>query len=211
VPLITDLLTARVVDLFNVSYEILLQIFQRYFAHTEETDAQLKALADATVGLMVRVIEPLGDVITGLPAGPGYEGRTAGPSFELFYESDYLMPHREAAWALLTERLDEAARLCDQLASGNGQPFAGQLRPVFAAMWEISQTLAAHLPTGSAHRRAAAPKGPRPPEPQQTRRPHQRHRCPDQMRRSASPSTSKTPLPPAGPAVDELRLRSVVL
>jgi hypothetical protein len=160
VPLITDLLTARVVDLFNVSYEILLQIFQRYFAHTDETDAQLKALADATVGLMVQVIEPLGDLITALPAGPGYEGRTAGPSFELFYESDYLMPHREAAWALLTERLDEAARLCDQLASGNGQPIAGQLRPVFTAMWEISQALAAHLPVASAHRRAAVPNGP---------------------------------------------------
>ena len=156
VPLVTDPLTARVVDLFNVSYEILLQIFERYFAHTEETDAQLKVLADATVGLMVRVIEPLGDLITALPAGPGYEGRTAGPSFELFYESDYLMPHREAAWALLAERLDEAARLCEQLASGNGQLIAGQLEPVLAAMRQISQTLAAHLPAGSAHRRAAA-------------------------------------------------------
>ncbi len=156
VPLVTDPLTARVVDLFNVSYEILLQIFERYFAHTEETDAQLKVLADATVGLMVRVIKPLGDLITALAAGPGYEGRTAGPSFELFYESDYLMPHREAAWALLAERLDEAARLCEQLASGNGQLIAGQLEPVLAAMRQISQTLAAHLPAGSAHRRAAA-------------------------------------------------------
>jgi Ferritin-like len=41
VPLITDKLTARVTDLFNIAYEILLQIFERYFAHTEETDAQL--------------------------------------------------------------------------------------------------------------------------------------------------------------------------
>jgi hypothetical protein len=71
VPLITDLLMARVVDLFNISYEILLQIFQRYFAHTEETDARLRALADATVGLMVRVIEPLGDVITACQPDPG--------------------------------------------------------------------------------------------------------------------------------------------
>jgi hypothetical protein len=53
-----------------------------------------------------------------------------------------------------------AARLCDQLASGNGQPIAGQLRPVFDAMWDISQTLAAHLPAASAHRRAAVPNGP---------------------------------------------------
>ena len=44
-------------DLFNVSYEILLQIFERYFAHTEETDEQLGTLADATVALMLRVLQ----------------------------------------------------------------------------------------------------------------------------------------------------------
>src|SRR6266536_3194904 len=112
VPLIEDPLTARITDLFNVAYEILLQIFERYFAHTEETDGQLKMLADATITLMLRVLKPLGDLITTLPVGPGQPGRTAGPSFELFYETDYLMPHREAAWALLAERLHEAGWLC---------------------------------------------------------------------------------------------------
>src|SRR5205823_12597746 len=76
VPLITDVLTAKCTDLFNVGYEILLQIFERYFAHTEETDAQLATLADATLALMFQVIKPLGDLITTLPAGPGYDGRT---------------------------------------------------------------------------------------------------------------------------------------
>jgi len=156
VPIIGDRLTARVADLFNVAYEILLQIFERFFAHTEETDAQLKTLADATIGLMLRVIKPLGDLITTLPVGEVDPGRTAGPSFELFYESDYLMPHREAAWALMAERLDEAAWLCSELASGRGQAIAGQLEPVLAAMQEISQALAAHLPAGSSHARLAA-------------------------------------------------------
>src|SRR6516165_8384313 len=156
VPLIGDPLTARVTDRFNVVYEILLQIFERFFAHTEETDAQLTALADATLALMLRVIKPLGDLITTLPVGPAYPGRTAGPSFELFYESDYQMPHRAAAWALLAERLDEAAWLCDQLATGRGQRIAGQLEPVLAAMREISQALAVHLPAGSAHAKLAA-------------------------------------------------------
>jgi len=113
VSLITDPLTARVTDLFNVAYEVLLQIFERFFAHTEESDAQLKVLADATLALMLQVIRPLGDLITSLPVG-GQPGRTAGPSFELFYENDYLMPHRDAAWTLLTERLDEAAWLCEE-------------------------------------------------------------------------------------------------
>jgi CDGSH-type Zn-finger protein/truncated hemoglobin YjbI len=162
VPLITDLLTARVTDLFNVGYEILLQIFERYFAHTQESDAQLATLADATIGLMVRVIKPLGDLITTLPVGAGHPGRTAGPSFELFYETDYLMPHRDAAWALLTERLDEAAWLCEAIQTGRGTQIAGQLEPVRAALREITQALAAHLPPGSAHAGLAAGRARRP-------------------------------------------------
>jgi CDGSH-type Zn-finger protein/truncated hemoglobin YjbI len=144
--MITDPLTARVADLFNVGYEILLQVFYRYFAHTEETDAQLKVLADATVSLMVSVLQPLANVITTRPAGPGHEGKTAGPSFELFYESDYLLPHREAAWTLLTERLETAASFCVSVGSDCTPQVAGRLAPITTALQEIAQTLAAHLP-----------------------------------------------------------------
>ncbi len=78
--LVTDPTAKRVMDLFNVCYEILLLALQRFFAHTEETDAQLAALADAAVTLMIRAIKPLGDLITTLPAGPEYPGSTAGPA-----------------------------------------------------------------------------------------------------------------------------------
>src|SRR6266567_270610 len=157
VPLITDPLTARVADLFNVGYEILLQMFERFFAHTDESDAELKVLADATVAVMLSVIKPLGDLITTLPAGDGYPGLMAGPSFELFYESDYLMPHKEAAWALLAERLDEAAWLCEAIRSGRGTALAARLEPVLGAMRDISRTLAARLPDQTAHARLAVP------------------------------------------------------
>jgi CDGSH-type Zn-finger protein/truncated hemoglobin YjbI/ferredoxin len=156
VPMITDPLTARVTDLFNVGYEILLQVFYRYFAHTEETDAQLKVLADATVSLMVSVLQPLANVITTLPAGPGHEGKTAGPSFELFYEADYLLPHRVAAWTLLTERLEIAAAFCVSVGSDCAPAVAGRLTPVTTALHEIAQSLAAHLP---ADRSRARPDG----------------------------------------------------
>jgi CDGSH-type Zn-finger protein/truncated hemoglobin YjbI len=156
VPLITDRLTARVTDLFNVGYEILLQAFERFFAHTEESDLQLRALADVTIDLMLRVIKPLGDLITKLPAGTAYPGRTVGPSFELFYEDDYLVPHREAAWALLAERVDEAAWLCEELWAGRGAHIAGELAPVGQALAEIAGTLAAHLPADSPQARHAA-------------------------------------------------------
>ena len=70
------------------------------------------------------------------------------------------MPHREAAWALLAERLDEAAWLCDQLRAGHGRRIAGRLDPVLAALREISRTLAAQLPAGSAHARLDRPGTP---------------------------------------------------
>ncbi|HEY1634039.1 MAG TPA: ferritin-like protein, partial [Acidimicrobiales bacterium] len=155
VPLITDVLTAKCTDLFNVGYEILLQIFERYFAHTEETDAQLATLADATLALMFQVIKPLGELITTLPVGPGFDGKTAGPSFELFYESDYLMPHRAAAWALLAERLDEAAHLAGEIASGAGGQVAESLAPVGSALSDTAQSLKAHFSDWGARPRPA--------------------------------------------------------
>ena len=145
IPLVTDPLARQVMDLFNVSYEILLQILQRFLAHTEETDAQLKALADASVNLMFEVVKPLGDLVTTLPAGPEYPGRAAGPSFELFYESDYVLPHREAAWILLTERIRQAADFCEPGVPCD-PPVAGALGAVRSALSEIADTLAVHLP-----------------------------------------------------------------
>src|ERR1700683_975510 len=145
IPLATDPLAVQVMELFNVIYEILRLMLQRFFAHTEETDAQLKALADATVALMLRAIKPLGDLVTTLPAGPEYPGRTAGPSFELFYESDYVLPHREAAWILLSERVRQAADFC-QPGVPCAPPVAAGLAAVHASLIDIARSLEAHLP-----------------------------------------------------------------
>ena len=43
--------------------------------------------------------------------GPDHPERTAGPALELFYETDYLLPDRAAAWAIMGERLREIADL----------------------------------------------------------------------------------------------------
>jgi hypothetical protein len=109
VPLITDPGTTRAMDLLNVTYEVMLQLLSRYFAHTDETPEQLAVLADVSVSLMYGAIKPLGNVVTTLPIGPDMPGVTAGPGFELFYSVDYLLPHREAAWVLMEERLRDAA------------------------------------------------------------------------------------------------------
>ena len=120
VPLITDPGTTRCMDLLNVAYEVLLQLLSRYFAHTDESPEQLEVLANVSVGLMYSVIKPLGTVVTTLPVGPDLPGMTAGPGFELFYEVDYLLPHQEAAWVLMDERLRDAAafaRRCGELCT----------------------------------------------------------------------------------------------
>ncbi len=111
VPIITDPFTSRCVDLLNAVYEVILQVLARYFAHTNETDDQLETLADVAVGLMRSVVKPLGGLVTRLPVGFEHAGKTAGPMFELFYGVDYLLPHREAAWAVMEERMRVLAEL----------------------------------------------------------------------------------------------------
>jgi len=111
VPLITDPFTSRSVDLLNAVYEVILQLLARYFAHSDETDDQLGVLAEVSVGLMKTVVKPLGGLVTRLPVGGDYPGRTAGPTFELFYGSDLLLPHRAAAWAVMEERMRVLAEL----------------------------------------------------------------------------------------------------
>jgi hypothetical protein len=119
-PLVTDPFTSRSVDLLNAVYEVILQLLARYFAHTDETDDQLGVLAEVSGGLMKLVVKPLGGLVTRLPVGPEHPGRTAGPSFELFYGSDYLLPHRVAAWVVMEERmrvLAELATRCKEVCS----------------------------------------------------------------------------------------------
>jgi hypothetical protein len=144
-PLIGDPVTAQCTDLFNVSYEILVQILERYFAHTEETDAQLATLARAAVTLMSGVLRPLGELITTLPAGPEHPGRNAGPSFELFYENDDLLPHRESAWVLLEERLRDASTFCGAFSKSSSEDVAGALGVVERTLTAVADSLARHF------------------------------------------------------------------
>jgi hypothetical protein len=140
--LIGDAYTARCTDLFNVSYEILLLTLARYFVHIAETEAELAALAQVAMALMVKIIKPLGQLVTRLPVGEAAPGRTAGPSFELFYQSDYLLPHRDAAWALLEERIREAAALAERVKSDGPPDVATRLDPIAPALLALADTLA---------------------------------------------------------------------
>ena len=108
-PVIGDPVTARVADLFDVVNEIVVLALTRFFAAADETAEQRKALADLAVSLMFTSIRPLGQRLTSMPFGPAHPDRTAGPTFSLIQQGASLLPHREAAWVVLEERLREAA------------------------------------------------------------------------------------------------------
>jgi Ferritin-like len=145
IPLTGDRVTAQCMDLFNVGYEILVQLLERYFAHTEESDAQLGTLANAATTLMGGVLRPLGDLITTLPVGPEHPGRNVGPSFELFYEDDDLLPHRESAWALLEERVRDASTFCAAVAQSAPERVASALGQPERTLTAVADSLARHF------------------------------------------------------------------
>jgi hypothetical protein len=147
-PTITDPGTARAMDLLNVVNEVLLQMLSRYFAHTDESEAQLGVLADVAVGLMYSAVKPLGTVITSLPIGLDHPDVTAGPTFELFYEVDYLLPHRDAAWVLMEERLRDAAAFAVRCTAACAPNVMGPLTKAAAALARYADMLAAAATPG---------------------------------------------------------------
>ncbi len=143
-PLITGEAARGVAELFTVGYEALLQVLTRFFTHTDETGEQLDTLAGAAFGLMTGVLEPLGSALTRLPAGPGQPGRTAGPAFEMYYLMGNFVPWREAAWALLSERVAVLASRCADAAAAGAMPAAVASAAEQAA--GIAARLTAHVP-----------------------------------------------------------------
>ena len=143
VPIISDPFTSRCTDLLNAVNEVLLQLLARYFAHTDETEEQLEVLANLAVGLMFTAIKPLGSLVTRLPIGPDYPGSTAGPSFELFYAVDYLLPHREAAWLVIEERMRDIAELATRCRDACAPLYMAPLIKVTDALRASADRLAA--------------------------------------------------------------------
>ena len=81
---------------------------------------------------------------------------TAGASFELFYVNDYLVPHREAAWAVLEERLRDAVNFNDLIQKACDQRVAIELEHVRTALLDIADSLAGHFGDWGAVSRFAA-------------------------------------------------------
>jgi hypothetical protein len=140
----TEPVTREVAELFNLGYEVLLQVLTRFFTHTDESDEQLDVLVHAAFGIMGGVLKPLGNALTRLPVGAGNPGCTAGPAFQMFYQMGNFVPWREAAWVLLSERAAMLSRQCAGCAAGAGVP--GAVSAAAAAAARIAEQLAGHVP-----------------------------------------------------------------
>jgi hypothetical protein len=119
--IIDDPLTADVCNLFDGCYELMVQMLGRLFVHAEESEAELTSLANATLGLMLDVIDPLGSALTALPAGPSNPEKTAGPSFRLSRGAS-IPTHKGAAWTVFHERLTELYSYCRFLQAQKKAP-----------------------------------------------------------------------------------------
>ncbi len=98
---------ARLLDLANAVYGLVVQCLARFFGHIEE-ETPRRVLIDVAIGLMGGALAPLADSLALLPASPSLPGHTAGVSFTL-PRSTHALPQRAAGWALIHERSEQLA------------------------------------------------------------------------------------------------------
>jgi hypothetical protein len=148
--LIGDALTARVADFINALYELLLQVLSRYYVHHGETAAELDTLARTAKHLMNWVMRQMAPVLTAMPVGPAHPGCTAGPTFDIARPGIFVLPHREAAWKIIKERLGllehECAALAKQAGLGGLGPLTDRLHSITA---DVAQRLVERASAGT--------------------------------------------------------------
>jgi hypothetical protein len=86
--------------------------------------------------------------MTTLPVGTNHPGRTAGPAFEVYRRISYVLPHRQAAWVILHERLSELADFSARLEASRS--VEGRLGPVGESLRDLSKRLEARTDAGRA-------------------------------------------------------------
>jgi len=136
--LIEDPVTGQVVGLAAILYEAVLQVLSRYYFHYVESTAEYDTLARTAKHLMNWVMRELGPVLTALPIGPSHPGRTAGPTFDIARPAIFLLPHHDAAWKIIKERLDALQQACASLGQ---QPGLGALAPLAGKLQSMSQDI----------------------------------------------------------------------
>ena len=108
--------TVRVMKVFDQAYSTMLLLLMRYFANTDESQADLVGLQNtAFFPMMTMGIRPLAEVLTQLPAYVTAGPLRAGPSFTI-PKSVQLLPHRKSAWRTILGELQLLTTLAEEVA-----------------------------------------------------------------------------------------------
>lgn len=129
---------ARVLDLANATYGLMLRLLASGTGIAESGAASRRLEIDGAVGLM-HVVHHLSILLTTMPAS-GQASQCAGMNFHL-PRSGLALPQREAGAAVLAERASEIALALDALSPscrGLDVKLAEQLRAVAASLLESS-------------------------------------------------------------------------
>ena len=125
---ITNTDTIKVMKVFDQAYGTMLLMLMRYFAHTDETEADLIGLQNTVFFPMMTVgIRPLAEVLTQLPAHEATSPLRAGPSFTI-PKAVQLLPHRESAWRVILGELQLLTNLAKELKTITTFPLQMQNR-----------------------------------------------------------------------------------
>jgi hypothetical protein len=73
------------------------------------------------------VMRELGPALTTLPVGPSRPGCTAAPAFDIARPAVFILPHRDAAWKIIKERLNVLEQTCASLGTEAGLGTLAQL------------------------------------------------------------------------------------
>jgi Ferritin-like len=116
---ITNSFSADVARLFDGLYSLMLRMLSYTFAPGGGFDCR-RTLGQGAIILMATVIKPLGEALTGLPAG-NKPGLTAGPPFGL--TRHVLLPvSAPAARSVVAERMNELSAKAGELAAAPEAP-----------------------------------------------------------------------------------------
>jgi hypothetical protein len=110
--LVTDPNAREVLQLFNRSYFMMLQLMVQHFGQCPDSSLRRSELMNMAIEVMTGVMRPLAELLVRMPSGR--RGKTAGPSFELESLPGYAS-RPDVAWraiALRFEHLAVAARKC---------------------------------------------------------------------------------------------------
>jgi CDGSH-type Zn-finger protein len=140
---ITGPVAQELAELFNSSYDLMLMMLVRFFAHGGENEDELRLLARGTLRIMASVLRPLGEALARTPAGPEYPDKTAGPSFG-FSRSVHLLPHKNAAWIFFLERLYDLAGRLTRL--GDEASLPTEVPEAAAALESVAEHLTPFIP-----------------------------------------------------------------